>query len=245
MEKQTRPAMKRHEDRSWAHRHGPPQERISGGRGRLEFRKVPGAQQGSTLMSLSSRSPAAVCTHTRRPYEERSARYVTAADRLTAGGLCDLHTVADIGAGGTELDYLLRAERGWRGRYLPVDRWTGPDGLDLECWVPLRRWDWFACLEVLEHLDDPMRLLDVMCDAAVLGVVVSTPNPAVVDVLALDPEHRTPVTREELAAAGLYTSVHNFYGTDGDGICGVWYRAGLDVLERGITVPVYSPKGLS
>jgi hypothetical protein len=139
-------------------------------------------------MTSASRAPAPVCAHTRRPYEERAARYSVAADRLAAGGLCDLHVVADIGAGGTELDYMLRAERGWRGRYVPVDRWTGP----------------------------------------------------VVDVLALDPTHRTPVTRQQLADAGLYTSVHNFYGTDGDGICGVWYRVGLDVLERSMTIPVYS-----
>jgi hypothetical protein len=84
-----------------------------------------------------------------------------------------------------------------------------------------------------------------MCDAAVYGVVVTTPNPAVVDVLAMDPAHRTPITRQQLAGAGLYTSVHNFYGADGDGICGVWYRAGLDVLERGITVPAYSQGDLS
>jgi hypothetical protein len=192
-------------------------------------------------MTSASRAPVPVCAHTRRPYEERAARYSVAADRLAAGGLCDLHVVADIGAGGTELDYLLRAERGWRGRYVPVDRWTGPEGLDLDRWVPPRRWDWFACLEVLEHLASPMRLLEVMCDAAASGVVVTTPNPDVVDVLALDPTHRTPLTRQQLASAGLYTSVHNFYGADGDGICGAWYRAGLDVLERGITVPAYPP----
>jgi len=191
-------------------------------------------------MTPASRTPAPVHAHTRRPYGERAARYATAADRLSAGGLCDLHTLADIGAGRTELDYLLRTERGWRGRYVPVDRWTGPDGLDLDTWVPPRRWDWFACLEVLEHLTSPMRLLDMMCDAAVHGVVVTTPNPEVIDVLALDPEHRTPLTRQQLASAGLYTSVHNFYGADSDGICAVWYRAGLDVLERGTTVPAYS-----
>jgi hypothetical protein len=102
-------------------------------------------------MTTASRAPAPVHAHTRRPYEERAARYTTAADRLTAGGLCDLHTLADIGAGRTELDYLLRAERGWRGRYVPVDRWTGPADLELDLWVPRRRWDWFACLDVLER----------------------------------------------------------------------------------------------
>jgi hypothetical protein len=52
--------------------------------------------------------------------------------------------IANIGAGGTELDHTLRAERGWRGRYVPVDRGTGHAGLDLDRWVPPRRWDWFA-----------------------------------------------------------------------------------------------------
>jgi hypothetical protein len=56
----------------------------------------------------------------------------------------------------------------------------------------------------------------------------------------MDPTHRTPLTRQQLADAGLYTSVHNFYGTSDDGICGVWYRAGPATLERSITVPVYS-----
>jgi 2-polyprenyl-3-methyl-5-hydroxy-6-metoxy-1,4-benzoquinol methylase len=118
-----------------------------------------------------------------------------------------------------------------------VDRWTGP--VDLEEWVPPVRWDWFACLEVLEHLRDPRRLLDAMLDAAVRGVVVTTPNPAVVDVLAMDPTHRTPISREQLAQAGLYTSLHNLYGADQDGICGVWYREGLHLVERDL-VPVYA-----
>lgn len=195
-------------------------------------------------MTISNRHPAPVYTHTRRPYEERAGRYAVAADRLTAGGLCDRDTVADVGTGHTEFDYLLRTGHGWRGRYVPVDRWTGPADLDLDCWVPPRRWDWFACLEVMEHLGNPMRLLEVMCDAAMHGVVVTTPNPAVVDMLALDPTHRTPITRQQLAQAGLYTSLHNFYGADDDGICGVWYRAGLDVVEREITVPIYSQGGL-
>jgi hypothetical protein len=81
-----------------------------------------------------------------------------------------------------------------RARQPAVEGRTAPlaAGLDLDCWVPPRRWDWFACLEVLEHLTSPTRLLDMMCDAAVHGVVVTTPNPEVVDVLALDPTHRTP-----------------------------------------------------
>lgn len=193
-------------------------------------------------MKQSIRPPVLVSTHTRRPFDERMGRFAVAADRLMSGGLCDLHTLADIGAGCTELDFYLRVHRRWRGRYLPIDRWTGSEELDLECWMPPRRWDWFVCLDVLEHLVDPFQLLERMCDAAEVGVVVTTPNPEVVDVLAMDDTHRTSITRSELAAQGLYTSLHNFYGTAGDGICGVWYRAGLNVLERGTSISTYAPQ---
>ncbi|MFD7016090.1 hypothetical protein [Streptomyces sp. NPDC059928] len=182
--------------------------------------------------------PAPVHRYVRRPYIERSARYEVAADRLRTGGLSDRHTLADIGAGHTELDVCLRTVHGWRGRYVPVDRWTGP--VDLETWIPPMRWDWVACLEVLEHLHDPMRLLSELMSSALSGVVVTTPNPEVVDVLAMDPTHVTALTRQQLADVGLYTSLHNLYGTADDGICGVWYREGLHVAERQTATEPYT-----
>ncbi|MGW2371728.1 hypothetical protein [Kitasatospora sp. NPDC001683] len=186
--------------------------------------------------------PAPVERYVRRPYGERSARYEVAADRLMTGGLSDRHALADVGAGHTELDVCLRTVHRWRGRYVPWDRWTGD--VDLETWVPPVRWEWVAALEVLEHLQDPFRLLLDLMASATLGVVVTTPNPEVVDVLAMDPTHVTPITREQLATAGLYTSLHNLYGAEDDGICGVWYREGLDVVERRITVEAYDGRGL-
>lgn len=180
---------------------------------------------------------AAVERYVRRPYRERCARYEVAADRLVAGGLSDQHVLVDVGSGHTELDVCLRITHGWRGRYLPVDRWTG--GADLETWVPPLRWEWVAALEVLEHLRDPFRLLSELMSSATRGVVVTTPNPDVVDVSAMDAGHVTPITRGELAAAGLYTSLHDLYGARDDGICAVWYREGLDVVERRIAVEPY------
>ncbi|KDN85673.1 hypothetical protein [Kitasatospora cheerisanensis] len=184
--------------------------------------------------------PVPVLRHVRRPYAERSARYEVAADRLATGGLSDRHSVADIGAGHTELDVCLRTVHGWRGRYTAVDRWTGD--IDLEVWSPPVRWDWVACLEVLEHLENPFRLLAELMSSALHGVVVTTPNPDVVDVLAMDPTHITPITRQQLADAGLYTSLHNLYGTHQDGICGIWYREGTQLVERRVTVETFTPE---
>ena len=69
-------------------------------------------------------------------YEFRAVRYRAAADWLTASGLTHDMTVVDVGAGMTELDYCLRAEYGWRGRYIPVD--GGIDGVNLNAWTPPR-----------------------------------------------------------------------------------------------------------
>lgn len=185
--------------------------------------------------------PAQVERYVRRPYSERRSRYEVAADRLMAGGLSDRHALVDVGAGHTELDVCLRTAHGWRGRYLPVDRWAGQ--VDLETWVPPMRWEWAAALEVLEHLHDPFRLLLDLMACATIGIVVTTPNPDVVNVLGMDPAHVTPITRQQLATAGLYTSLHNLYGTQDDGICAVWYREGLHLVERPIIIEPYDGGG--
>ncbi|GGQ50397.1 hypothetical protein GCM10010250_22540 [Streptomyces althioticus] len=153
---------------------------------------------------------------------ERAARFRAAAERLRAAGLDDTDVLVDLGAGLTELDYALRAEYGWRGRYVPMDAWV--DGtFDLLTWRPARPVHWFAALEVLEHLHDPEDLVRRM-QCALKGFVVTTPNSAVVDVLAQDPTHVTPLDEKTLQGWGMTTSLHNFYGQYQDGICGLWRK---------------------
>lgn len=88
--------------------------------------------------------------HASLPFE-RASRFRAASERLRASGLDDTDILVDLGAGYTELDYVLRAEYGWRGRYVPLDAWV--DGtFDLDTWRPARPVGWYAALVVLEHL---------------------------------------------------------------------------------------------
>lgn len=154
---------------------------------------------------------------------ERAARFRAASERLRASGLDDADILTDLGAGYTELDYFLRAEYGWRGRYVPLDVWV--DGsFDLATWRAARPVDWYAALEVLEHLEDPEDLVRRMAETALKGFVVTTPNSAMVDVLAQDPTHVTPLDEKTLQGWGMTTSLHNFYGQYQDGVLGLWRK---------------------
>ena len=100
----------------------------------------------------------------RGTYSFRAAtRYKAVADRLYALGLNDSHTVVDVGAGSCQFGRYLR-ERGFQGEYYPIDAVL--DGTDLERWVPLRRYDFFTCIETLEHVHTWDRLVNSLMRAA-------------------------------------------------------------------------------
>ncbi|WP_432092607.1 phosphopantetheine-binding protein [Streptomyces sp. bgisy100] len=156
-------------------------------------------------------------------HHERASRFRAASDRLRRHGLTDEHLLIDIGAGYTELDYYLRAEFGFRGRYVPADVWV--DGsFDLGTWAPPRPFDWYAALEVVEHLEDPRTLIKRLKEWAGEGFVLTTPNKKVVDVFTQDPTHLSDLDEETLQSWGMQTTLHNFYGQYQDGICAVWTR---------------------
>jgi hypothetical protein len=97
---------------------------------------------------------------------------------------------------------------------------AGIDGTNLDWWVPPRRADFFVALELLEHLEKPLVLLQSMVAFADRGVVVSVPNPEKTDVLGMDPTHRTVVTRGDLEHFGLTVIPKSFYGQPGDSLFG-------------------------
>jgi hypothetical protein len=158
-------------------------------------------------------------------YEWRAERYRRAADVIYRNGLFHENTVYDIGAGMTEFDYLLRDEYKWRGRYIPIDQGIDPNH-DLETWVPPRTADYAVCLEILEHLRNPARLVRAL-QQKVSVIVVSVPNPRTVDVLGIDPTHVSIISQTFLESLGLQVTEEMFYGGafsngEPDSLFGVW-----------------------
>lgn len=149
-------------------------------------------------------------------YEWRRVRYIAVADLLIEAGLNNDDLIIDVGAGWTEFDYCLRAEYGWRGRYLPVDGQF--DGTDLNLWTPPREASFIVAIELLEHLFNPMRMMLAMRAHASKLIVATTPNPATTDVLGMDPTHVTPLPEKFFKVMGWQTRVESFYGQVDDSI---------------------------
>ncbi|MFN6965247.1 MAG: class I SAM-dependent methyltransferase [Pyrinomonadaceae bacterium] len=133
-------------------------------------------------------------------YEFRCIRFDAVIDRMSRMGLADGDSVLDVGCGRGDFRQRL-AERGFDVRYTGVD--GAIDGRNLNTWSPsFWGYDWIVAIEVLEHLYFPKLHLINYKMAAVKGVVITTPNPATVDVLACDPTHVSIVYPSELAWAG-------------------------------------------
>jgi hypothetical protein len=54
------------------------------------------------------------------------------------------------------------------------------------------------------------------------GVIVSTPNPEVVDVFACDETHVTAISRTFLEMAGMTVEARSFYGQPDDSLFAVY-----------------------
>jgi hypothetical protein len=153
-------------------------------------------------------------------YHWRRVRYLAALDAMVALGLGDDDTVMDVGAGWTELDYCLRVDGRWRGRYVPID--AGHDGTDLEDWQPPRFADFIVALELIEHVMKPSALIGRLQSKAQVGVILSTPNPDTTDVLGMDATHKSIVGRSRLEAHGFVVESRSFYGEPYDSLFAVW-----------------------
>lgn len=150
-------------------------------------------------------------------YEFRSrTRYKAVADRLFRLGLNSSHSIIDVGAGSMQFGQHM-LERQWSGKYIPVDAVI--DGTNLETWkAPFPGPDFIVCIEVVEHLQQPNRLLFEMVQAARRGVVLTTPNSEAVNVLTCDPTHVSVVPAADLERDGFTVERHSWFGVENDSL---------------------------
>lgn len=156
----------------------------------------------------------------RSNYTFRCRRFKAVADELLRLGLDNADMLVDIGAGRCDFDYYLRTARKWRGRYIPVD--GAIDGTDLEHWRPVCTPEWYTAIELIEHLENPLRLVREMQQASRKGVVLTTPNPYTTDVLGMDYTHKTAIYPEQLSSLGFKVSPVSLFGTPNDTLLATW-----------------------
>jgi hypothetical protein len=158
----------------------------------------------------------------RGSFEFRSrTRYCAVANMLFTLGLKDGDILVDIGAGSCQFDHYLRTVRGWSGRYLPVDAVVC--GSDLNVWKPAMKADFTVCIEVLEHLESPERMVTLMQESTKKGVVATTPNGRVIDVIACDPTHLHSLVPMDFFLWGFNTETRQFFNKENDSILAWWF----------------------
>lgn len=160
-------------------------------------------------------------------YYDRCPEYHVVFRQLARLGLAENDLIVDVGAGWCDFDHYIRTEQGWRGRYMPID--GSIQGIDMNLWSgPRVHADWYVCIETLEHLYEPGHLVEQMKKYTKQGMVVTTPNADVVDVLAVDRTHVIALDRAWLQDYGFKVHAVNFSGRgdaegpDADTLVGVW-----------------------
>lgn len=157
-------------------------------------------------------------------YAYRCRRYYAVNKKLKELGFVDGDLIYDVGAGMCEFGRYLFREADWTGRYVPVD--GAIDGTELNDWAPPVTAHAFVAIEVIEHLRDPGRMLALMQVQATRGVVVTTPNPETVDVLALDRTHVHPIPVWFLRHFGFEVETVSLFGKPDDTLIGTWNARG-------------------
>lgn len=162
-------------------------------------------------------------------YEFRCIRYAEVLLRLQGMGFSNGHSVLDVGAGRQEFCTYLR-QQGWTGDYHPVD--GSLDGVDIDDLVYYShvqddipfQYDWVVAIEVIEHLYYAGHAIRQFPRWATKGVVVTTPNPKVVDVYAIDPTHVTAVRRYDLEAGSYVVAERSLFAKEDDSLV-AWRKA--------------------
>lgn len=153
-------------------------------------------------------------------YEFRCIRYEAVLESLRLLGLKNTgHSIVDVGGADGEFGRYLR-EQGFKGRYDVIDGYI--DGTDLNKWNPEADSYHFAVsIEVIEHLEIPRSFLRQLDRVARNGVVLTTPNPHVTDVKAMDATHISEVYPADFYSQGYRVFPQILFFENGDSLLAI------------------------
>ena len=152
-------------------------------------------------------------------YEFRSIRYEAVLESLRLLGMSDEDSITDVGGADGEFGRYLK-ENGHTGAYSVIDGMI--DGTDLNRWTPeAGSSDFVVSIEVVEHLECPQTFLKTLDCASRKGVVVTTPNPHVVDVKAMDATHISPTYPADFYSVGFRVYPAILFFENGDSLVGL------------------------
>lgn len=151
-------------------------------------------------------------------YEFRSIRYEAVLESLRLLGIKDGDTIADVGGADGEFGKYL-AEQGVLVEYQVIDGMI--DGTDLNKWTPTQHYDFMVSIEVIEHLKAPQNFLEVLDANSKKGVVLTTPNPHVTDVKAMDATHISEVYPSDFYRAGYRVYPAILFFENGDSLLAI------------------------
>lgn len=151
-------------------------------------------------------------------YAFRSIRYEAVLDTLLLLGLSDGDSIIDVGGADGDFGRYLK-EQGIKVRYEVVDGMK--DGTNLNNWVPTKTADFMVSIEVIEHLESPSDFLQTLDAHSIKGVVVTTPNPMVVNVFEMDKTHISEVFPRHFYAEGYNVYPAILFFEHGDSLIGL------------------------
>lgn len=151
-------------------------------------------------------------------YEFRAIRYEAVLEILKLLGLESGDSIIDVGGVDGEFGRYL-TEQGVNVDYKIVDGMI--DGTDLNDWIPKETPDFMVSIEVIEHLKAPQSFLEVLDNYSKKGVVLTTPNPIVVDVKAMDKTHISEVYPSDFLQKGYKVYPAILFFEEGDSLIGV------------------------
>jgi hypothetical protein len=151
-------------------------------------------------------------------YEFRSIRYEAVLESLRLLGLKEGDSITDVGGADGEFGKYL-SEHFPNIHYKVVDGMI--DGTDLNKWEPAEAADFMVSIEVIEHLKTPRNFLRTLNEFSKKGVVLTTPNPHVTDVKAMDATHISEVFPVDFYAEGYKVYPAILFFENGDSLLAI------------------------